>query len=199
MRRRQSLDEFSDHVGFDVHRITRRECAQRGVAQRVLNHRELHHPFLRNRIHGETHAVHGDGAVRHGQRHQFCRHFNINQRGVAALRHSANGRHAIHMSLHEMSAEPIADGERAFEIHTLPLGPRRDRGAVERGDHRRDRKPPRPALAHREARPIHGNRLTVAYRLVRALNAELPPRIRGADAVDGASVGDEASEHSKSG
>ena len=92
--------------------------AERGVRQRVLDERQLKNPRRGERVHGEADAVDRDGAVRH---HQWLEVVGERERRRAARRRAAatrsHGADAIDVSLHDVSAEAIAEAQRALQVH----------------------------------------------------------------------------------
>jgi hypothetical protein len=156
----------------------------------------LHDIRRREVVDREAHAIHGDGAVPYHKVGEPRRESKIDQACIPVAAYASDARHAVDVTLYEVSAKAIADAQRTLEIHSATRLPRRERGARERRRHRGSAEPPTPALTDGEARTVDGDALALEEIVVAATDPKLTARGRVSDSLDSADVVDQAREHS---
>jgi hypothetical protein len=163
----------------------------------VGNDGDLHRPLAGERVHGEADPGQGDGAVQHRQRGDLARDLHVDQGVVAAVTNVTHGPHAVHVPLHQVPAEPVADLHRPLQVHPTPRLEPAEGGAAEGGGHRLHREAVRVQLHHRLAGAVH--RHAVAERQPLAHpgrpHGEAHAVPLGATVRDGADLLDQSGEH----
>src|SRR5689334_2111058 len=195
VRGNELADVLPDHVRLDVHAVAGTECTERGVRPRVLDERYLKNPRSGERVHGEAHSVDRDGAVRDHQRLEVLGQADVDEQRVGAPLDALHRADAVDMALHHVSAEAVAEAERALEVHPPAGFPRADGGAIEGRDDRRDGEPASAVLAHGEAGAVHRDALARGEPDVPRRNAQLAPRLRPLHTLDHTDIVNQPGEH----
>ena len=119
----------------------------------------------------------------------------VDEQRVPAPPGSRNSRHAIDMALDDVAAKAVARTHGALEVHPLAGGPRADVRDRE-GRHDRGRgEGARRGVANGETDAVDRDALSRTQVVVPAPDAQLAPRFRTRDAIDGADVVNESCEH----
>ena len=132
---------LSNHVALHVHHIARLEIAERRVAERIVDQRQLHHRRLGDGVDRQAHAIDGDRPVRHEQLCNLARHCHVHEDCVAGFSDAVDRSDAIDVALHDVAAEPVGRLEGTLEVHTLARRPIAHRRPTQRSNDRRDREP----------------------------------------------------------
>ena len=139
--------------------------------------------FRGHRHDGEAHAIHGDRAERDRDLRDRGRNREVHHDGILPPRHRPHRPQAIHVALHDVSAEPVADPERALQVDPVPDGRVGEAGPVERGVHDVDGEPAAARPHHREAGAVDRDALAALDAAERRGDDELEsaPRIATPD------------------
>src|SRR5438094_557799 len=143
---------------------------------RERDERDLHRLGTRQIVDRQAHAVHGDGAVRDRDLSHRARHAQVIDPGVTALRDPLHQRDAVHVALHDVTAQTIRGAQRPLQIHRAShcVFPQQ-RAPLGRLHHvHRERAPCR--TLDREACPVHRDALTPLDALVWGTDHEAQPR-----------------------
>jgi hypothetical protein len=107
---------------------------------------------------------------------QARRQSKVNQARISLLPNVFNGRDAVYVALHEVTAEPVANLEGALEVHSTTDTPITHRRTPERRLDGGDGEPPVAVRQHGQARAIDGDALAVGQVAVPTFDAQLAPR-----------------------
>ena len=148
-------------VRLNIHPIANGLQAEGGDGEGFGDQGHLE-PVVADRAHGQGHSIDGDRAFACHQRRQTGSKGETKHPPGAALRDAEQRTRSVDVTLHDVSAEAIADLRGAFEVH-----PRTDGGSG-KGAHR-DRfghdvggEPVLPLVHDGEADTAHGNGVAVA-------------------------------------
>jgi hypothetical protein len=122
----------------------------------------------------------------------------IDETRIVHLRNPFDLRNAVHVALHEMTTQPVANAQRTLEIHAMASFPRLDRRAAKCRDNGANREPSIPVFYDRETRSVYGNALTVNQIAIAAFNPKLSTSRRVCDVNDRPNVVDQSGEHESS-
>src|SRR3982751_6750179 len=135
--------------------------------------------------------------MEHHERLELDGQPNVDQHRVGQATNLLDHADVVHVPLHEMAPEAIAEAHRALEIHPSADRPVTDRRAAERRHDGGDVEPARPRFAHGETGAVYRDALAVLEPRVAAADAQLAPRIGPLHALDDADVVNQSGEHAK--
>ena len=166
---------------------------------RVFDDRQLD-AVITQRVHGEAHPVHRDGALGDHERPQGGRKHHVDEPGVTNLLGADYDAEGIDVSEYHMAAQSIAEAHGALEVDVSASAPRVDGGPPQRGDHGGHREPAGPVvvravLAHGQARAVDGDAFAVDQVGISAADAQFAPGRRVGDVGDPSQVVHEPREH----
>ena len=182
-----------------MHPIAGDEFAERGVPFGVFDDGQLNAVVVQ-RVHGEAHAVHRDGAVCDHERSQGDGEYHIDEPRIADLFGTGNDAEIIDVAEYHVAAESITEAHGALEVDTSAGRPGVDGGPTERGDYSGDGEPPAAVIvhalfAHRQARAIGGDAFAVDQVGIAAADAQFASGRRVGDVGDKSQVVHEPREH----
>src|SRR3989442_5025235 len=169
-----------------MHPLPHPQLAQRRVRPGERDQRDLHEVGPGERVNREAHAVHrdrplGDAHLAHPLRHAQVAHQHVASLPPPPLLDPHHLRHAVHVPLHEVAAQPVRRAHRALQVDAPAPRVLREQRPVPRGLHHVGREPAPHHALHGQARPIHRNALAALERLVGRTDPEdespfpLPP------------------------
>ena len=144
-----------------MHAIAACQPAQCRVFAGKRHQRHLDNTGPGQCVHRQAHAVHRDRAMQHRGLCDVTRHANIDQQRVVRCCNPLDRTDAIHMSLDEVPAQPIAGAHRAFQIDRPAFAPLPNQRTTER---RGDGMNGEPALydsLDRQASTVDGDALAL--------------------------------------
>ena len=105
-----------EHVRLKVHGIARFGCAEVRVGKRVRGDPE-HHGLAFQIRDGQRDPIDRDGAFADAKPVDLCGQRNLHHMILSVLLQRKDHARAVHMTLHEMPAQPIPHPQRALQIH----------------------------------------------------------------------------------
>src|SRR5436190_2530598 len=116
LRTDKLLHVFAEQVCLEVHGISNRALAQRGVFIRVRNDPDAK-TFFAHTGDGEADSVHGDGSFEDNVTHHFRRRGDVEHVILAGAFPPPNLSDAVNVAGDEMASEFGIGAERTFQVH----------------------------------------------------------------------------------
>src|SRR6267143_311026 len=143
---------------------------------RERDQRDLHEVFPRQVVDRETHTVHRNRAARDRHLPHRGRHAQVVDPCVPAPLDPLHHRDAVHVSLDDVAAQAIRRAQRALQIHGAPGRVLAEQRAPLGRLYHVHRESALRCPLDREARPIHGDALTLLEALERSPDRECETR-----------------------
>ena len=160
-----------------MHSVADRQVGERRVPQREVNQRQLQGTRRRQVIDRQTHPIDRNRAVLYHKLGEARRQSKVDETRISLLPDVFDRRDAVDMALHEVSAEPVADFNRALEVYSLAGAPSTDRRPAECRLHGRDGEPAGAVREHGQASAVDRDAFAVAEIRVARFNTELATSI----------------------
>src|SRR5262245_24608438 len=154
----QGLDVLQQDVGLEVDPVARHQLGERRLLQRVRDERRAE-PSVLTAEDREAHAVDGYRALLHEIRPDRLRRAEAVEDPLAVGRDGVETAGPVDMAEHHVSAESIAEAQRALEVDARPPPERADRGAPQRLGRDVDGEVPAVARGDGETGAVDGDAL----------------------------------------